>query len=498
MAYEEIKIGICTTGEDLRGWLRILRQEGLPHEITSQPVWPITVFSGTLPDWFESYVSDGGTAVVSGAPDAPDLLGPSVFSLIHRFVPPDVERSCYAPGMVRLFRGPGDGQCWLHENRKVRNGNAPDLFPAVLTHAMGAGRIVYTGIPLTLLLGAAGDCLRRFSPYTEVSERVASVDKAEVADTLVWMLMKAFRLAGVPYARPARYPNGTRSVFILRVDVDGAFGGQARRLADVAARYGVRASFFFNAARCQEDPGDLAVRSWPGDHEIGQHCYTHDVFEGMDANLENLRLGSQWVEHTLGVEPRSFVAPRGLWNEALDEALASMPYPYSSDFGLDFDSLPFRTPSGVLQIPVHPFSPERAFVYAEEHGLPAPTAEAIGGYYMSALRWQILRRRPAHFYGHPERLGAMAEQVLPPMFELAEAESLPILTLAEFCDWWTRRESTNMEMAFDPGTGKLRVSVLGSDDIPVEVFTGGRDCLVEMSGASYALTSSIEPVIIPG
>lgn len=496
MALQEIKVGVYPAGGDLQGWQRILQQEGLPHEVTSQPAWPLTVFGGTLPAWFESYVGRGGTAVVSGAPDAPGLLPPSFLALIHRFVPPNSEKPCYAPGLARIFRGTGQGQCRLHEDRKVRQGNDLDRFPVVLTQQVGTGHIVYAGVELTRLLAAGGDCLRRFSPYTEVSERVASVDKADVADTLVWMLRRAFRLAGIPYARPARYPGGAQSVFIFRVDVDGAFGDDARRLAEVAARHGMRGSFFFNGARCEEDPGDLTVSEWPGEHEIGQHCYTHDVFEGLEANLENLRRGEAWAEKKLGVKVSSFVAPRGLWNEELDGAVARMGYAYSSDFSLDFDSLPFRTPSGVLQIPVHPFSPERAFVYAEDHGLPLPTANMISSYYGNVLRSQVRSGRPAHFYGHPEHLGAMAEQALPPLFELARDEGLPNMTLAEFCAWWAGREEAAMQMAYDRVAGELQISFRSGGGMPVEILSVEGTRAVRLDGQSFSLPSHSGPLVV--
>lgn len=470
MGLEEVKVGVCAAGEDLQGWLRILRQEGLPHEVTSEPDWPLMVLGGTLPAWLEDYAARGGLAVVSGVPDAPGLLPPSTLATIHRFVPPDHETPCYAPGQVRLFRGQGDGQCALHEGRKVRAGNALDRFPAVLTQQVGVGHIVYTGIPLTQLLASGGDCLRRFSPLTELTERVASVDKAEVADTLVWMLERAFALAGIPYVRPVRYPHSARSVFIFRVDVDGAFRDHARRLAEVAASHGVRASFFINGERCEEEPGDLDVRAWPGEHEIGQHSYVHDVFEGIEANLENMRRGAEWLERTVGVTAKSFVAPRGLWNAALDEAISQMGYAYSSDFALDFDSLPFRTPSGVLQIPVHPYSPERDFVYAEEQGLAPPTSEVISNHYIAVLKRQVRYGRPVHVYGHPERLGGMAAEALPPLFKLARAEGLPTMTLTEFCEWWARRERVGMGLHLDRAAGELHASF--GEDMDAE-DTGG-------------------------
>ncbi len=110
------------------------------------------------------------------------------------------------------------------------------------------------------------------------------------------------------------------------------------------------------------------------------------------------------------------MAPRGLWNAALDRAMADLGHVYSSDFGLDIDSLPFFTPSGVLQIPVHPFSPERYAIYLEDAGLGPPGARAVIDHYVSALERQVASGRLAHLYGHPEILGRMAPAVLPELF----------------------------------------------------------------------------------
>ena len=104
---------------------------------------------------------------------------------------------------------------------------------------------------------------------------------------------------------------------------------------------------------------------------------------------------------------------------------------------------------------------------------------------MSVLRWQTRHERPVHVYGHPERLGAMAEEVLPPLFELAKTEGLPTITLAEFYSWWARREATDMRTAFDPMSGELHISFHGGTELPIEIFAGDRDVIVRMSEHRY-------------
>lgn len=492
MPAAEIVLGVYPPASGRGGWDRVLAQEGLPWRFTQLPETPITLFADSLPAWLEAYVVDGGTAVVSGAPDADGLLAPSTLAVVHRFRPPGGGPYAYAPGLVRLFHGTGEGECRLHEDRKVKDGNDPGKFPAVLTCPVGRGRIVYTGIPLTQLLAAGGDCLRRFSPFTEVTERVASVDKAQIVDTLEWMLRKAFGLAGIPYVRPARFPDGAASVLLFRVDVDGLHGERGKDLSDVAARHGVPASFFFNGLNCEADPGTM--EGWSSVHEIGHHGYRHNVFDDQEVNIVNLRQGSDWVQRHVGVSPTGFVAPRGLWNDSLDRALAAEGYRYSSDFALDFDSLPFRTPSGVLQIPVHPYCPERAVAYAEEQGLSLPLPEEVLAHYLAVARQQVEAGRPVHVYGHPEVLGAMAEKVLPELFSACAAEHLRTMTLSDFAAHWAAREEAGMILRFDAQAGQMTVDYAGHP-FPIEVQSPHEsDVTVTIAGETLPVPPSSRPV----
>ncbi len=459
-------VGLHATGESRNGWEQILRQEGLPYVAAEEPVSPCGLFSDHLPAWFERWVSAGAVAVVTGANDAAGLWPSAEAALIHRFRPPDDDRLVYAPDVVCLFRGSGHGECRLHEDRKIKGGHDPDVFPLVIEQTVGKGTVIFTGAHLTSLLVAAGDCLRRFSPFTNVDERVSAVDKAGVADTLVWMLRRAFQAWGVPYLRPVRFPQGAPSAFVLRVDVDGIFGGFTRQLADVARAHAIPVSFYFNGALCDQFPGDLD--DWTHDHELGQHGYRHNVFDTVVDNRQNLARGADWFHEKFSQEPKGFVAPRGLWNSALESALAECGYTYSSDFSLSFDGLPFRTRQGILQLPVHPYSPERAFAFAEDHGHARPPAAAIAAYFCTVLADQVRRNRPAHFYGHAEVLGAMAQEILTPLFAAVAARGLPVLTLSGLASWWERREATHFNAEFD--LQERHLSVLMADgSVPLEV-----------------------------
>ena len=293
-----------------------------------------------------------------------------------------------------------------------------------------------------------------------MTERVSTTDKAEVADMMVAMLRHAFDRAGLPYVRLSRFPGAAKSVFLLRVDVDGLFGPRCRNIAEVARAHDVRASFYFNASLCRASPGDLSPE-WLRSHEIGHHADVHDLFDSVSDNRANLLRGMDWVEQRLGVRTTGYVAPRGLWNRALDTAMAELKHVYSSDFALDFDSLPFFSPAGVLQIPVHPFSPERLAIHQEDAGLGPPGARGVIDHYLSAIERQAALGRPAHVYGHPEVLGRMAAEVLPDLFAAVGRLGIPSMTLADYAAWWIERDSRFLGLSVNEDTGAIDIETDG-------------------------------------
>lgn len=467
----EVFVGLV--GDDL-GWRRVLEQERITYRPADLGQAPVVLLSGETPDWIVDFVSGGGVAVLSGARVGAPLLPPGLTMSVTGFTPPGSHHRCSAPSLVTVFPGEGEGELRLHEDRVVKYGVDPDRFPVVSTVRIGDGALIATGVPLTDLLMAPGDRLRRFSRASPVTERVSSVDKAVVADTLLGMIRCAFRLADLPLVTLPRFPRGAASVLILRVDVDGVFGGNAQALAQVAEEQNLAVSFFVNADLSDAHPGPL--NRWGSRMELGQHGARHTLLEGREDNLANLREAESWMEATVGVVPSSFVGPRGMWNVGLGEALRTLGYRYSSDFGLDFDSLPFRSDGDVLQVPVHPYSPERATVWADESGVPRPSSEEVRSHYLMVLAEQMRCGRPAHVYGHPEVLGAMASDVVPALRAFAATYKLPDLTLGEYADFWLSREAVTPQVVLDGDELSITMDDVG---LPAEVSGAvGRNVVV--------------------
>lgn len=467
------------------GWVRVLDQERIGHRDVLAGA-PVVVWEGRLPDWAADFVVSGGVFAVSGAIADDPLLPPGFLASVTGFTSPGRTTRSQAPCLVTMFECEGAGELRLHENRVVKYGVDPDRYPAVITVRRGRGAIVASGIPLTDLLSAPGDRLRTFCDFSQVTERVAAVDKAVIADTLVGMLRTAFDLAGLPLVTVARFPGGAPSVLIVRVDVDGVYGDRMRRLAQEVATLDIPASFFLNGHYSQVHPGPLG--GWSDRMEVGQHAWLHTLLATREDNRANLERAARWMQDDLGRSPRSFVAPRGLWNRSLGEAVDDMGYRYSSDFALDFDSLPFRSDGGVLQVPVHPYSPERATVWAAEIGAAPPTADDVSNHYLSAIREQVRSGRPAHIYGHPEVLGTMAEQVLPAVCAMADELGLPRLTLGGYADFWIRRQSLTPRVRIEEAAGRVHVDT-PDVEIPLRLHTAA-PVDVTVNGSDHGALSS--------
>ena len=261
---------------------------------------------------------------------------------------------------------------------------------------------------------------------------MASVDKAEIADTMTWMLRKAFARLELPFVRMARYPGAARSVFLFRVDVDGLFGRNCRTIAELAERHGIRASFYFNGSLCRAHPGDLSS-TWLASHEVAHHADTHDLFDDVEENKRNLLAGMAWVEDQLGVRATGYVAPRGLWNQALDKAIAEASVrSIRRTSAPHFDFLPVLSCCSVRSAR-ESISPH-ADTHSEDLAL-ASTSHAVLHHYVAALERQVALRRPAHLcYGHPEVLGRMAtRRCCRALFDaVARRLGLPNMTVADF------------------------------------------------------------------
>lgn len=292
-----------------------------------------------------------------------------------------------------------------------------------------------------------------------LTEKIACVDRAALRARLLARLRQAIVSAGGLWARLSAYPYPYRSVFGFRVDLDepepddyARFAHGRRALADCTTHFVSTAAY----GAAPEVLADLR------DHDTQSHGHYHHVYRDERSNRVNLERAHQVLAEA-GIEPIGFAAPSGRWNPALDRALETLGYAYSSDFQIGWDDRPYFPWLGdrfstVLQVPVHPIC-EGLFQEAGV-GLPRLMAEHL----VNVVRARVAAGEPAFVYGHPERRLGRFPHV---MGELARAiAGQPLLwraTLTDFARWWRWRDQRRWSLV-ERGPGLLEAQFDEWDD----------------------------------
>lgn len=457
------------------GWRILCEQERLPLPAENLRENAVLLCEGETPPWLPEYMQAGGVAVVTGA--SPSSLcietafaGTASLEYITLFEPEDepVRIQC----AVNLFEGEGLGKLSLHEKRITKLGLCPDEFPAVLYREVGRGGCFYSGVPFSSLICTLGDTLRRTDSFSDFTERVTAVDKHLLLRAMRSLLARAFAKRSLPYVRLSYYPGSYESAFALRVDVDGIFGDSLGLLSRAAAQCGIKTSFYVNQKMCE--PEQERLFEIDDMHDIGNHAVLHNLYTGQEDNAKNVAECREWM-NKIGLRNGPwFVAPRGMWNYNLNRALEREGYTYTSDFGFCIHGLPFfpyfrGERMGVKQIPVNPFSAERACAKAQEAGLPMPSADDVADYFCRSVREQFALGMPSILYSHPYRFGAMAATVLPRVKALLDSLNIWQTTLPALSEWWSLRDSVRYSAQFNCQTGNVNITGEIPDAVRVDV-----------------------------
>ena len=347
--------------EQTDGWRILCDQEKTPYFLTTEkPDCPVLLCEGETPVWLPDYLQEGGIAVLSGMhpeelPFPTDYIGTAALEFADL-----TELGCGTPriaSLVPVYAGSGLGLLRLHESRKIKCGLHPDEYPAVVWQSVGKGGCWYTGIPFSELICALGDTLRRTTPDSDFTERITSVDKHLLLRAMRELLIRSYGKRGLPYVYLHYYPGNYQSVFVFRVDIDGIYGDHLRRISDAAKKAGIRVTFYTNKSLCE--PEAERLRDIDPSHDIGCHADVHNLFTTQEENFRNVHDCRAWMKE-LGIDySTGFVAPRGMWNFALNRALEEDGVTYTSDFGYAVFGLPFYpydhgTRMAVKQLPVDP------------------------------------------------------------------------------------------------------------------------------------------------
>ncbi len=313
----------------------------------------------------------------------------------------------------------------------LRQGHREDPFEALVDHRSARFQWQIAGLTL--------------------SEEIARVDKRAVRRKLLEGLRALVEQHGGVWLRVAPFPFPYRSAFNFRIDYDdyeaGDFGAT---LAAIAGHEGATSHFVVGSAfqGAEEALARLAGL------DVGSHGYWHHTYRAEDENLQNIRRGVD-VLAAAGLTPCGFAAPHGRFNRGLLAALETLGIPYSSEFALAYDELPFH-PDGseVLQVPIHPvclglFLDALGRECRDRTGrFPELAGAAVDGaveYFRDLVETRYRAGEPALVYGHPTgRLGRYP-RLLHGVFEAADSlGGLWQTTLSELHRWWLVRSKVHL------------------------------------------------------
>jgi peptidoglycan/xylan/chitin deacetylase (PgdA/CDA1 family) len=445
------------------GWKILCEQEKMPFTVTSQPECPIIAFDGDLPEWFAQFIADGGIGIVTDC--YPDLLpfeaeyvgDASVENIDLRELGGSLTR---VQSIVRLYRGDGYGKINIHEKRLSKNDVTQDEFPVFLYKSYGKGWCFFTGLPISRLVMALGDILRPTASFSNFTERVVSVDKHYLLRAMREIVIKAFHKRGLPYVYLSYYPDDYQSAFAFRIDLDGIFGKNLINISRSALENGFKLTFFANKSLCKEE--EELIRMIDCEHEIGNHADIHNLFTDYDSNFRNIQECQNWLSN-LGIKnSKIFAAPRGMWNYSLHQALENLGYLYTSDFGAGISGFPFfpyinGVKSSTLQIPINPFSAERAAIWSQEMENREINADYVAGFFIQTIEENYQQGYPVILYSHPQNFGSMANYVFEQINRKISNMNIWKTTLTNFADWWFKRDKVDYYVEYDQSTNKIMI-----------------------------------------
>ena len=440
-------------------------QEKFPHKYTDQPDCPISLFERCRPSWFSSFVEEGGIGVVSDyLPDNPALHVQYAGEASVEYVDLselDGGSNTRVQCLMSLYSGNGWGKIRVHENRIQKTGITQDEYPVFLYQRSGKGGYFYSGLPFSRLITVWGDTLRKCSTFSDYSERIVSIDKHYLLKSMRAILIKAFHQHKRPYVYLDYFPNGYQSAVTFRVDVDGVFGENLLNLSKSAIANEIKLTFFINKSLCEGD--EKCIQAIDPYHEVGNHANVHNLFSDYESNYQNVLACKLWLEKLGYSNNPWFAAPRGLWNHPLHQALEDLAYVYTSDFGVGIAGFPFfpyinGKRSHTLQIPVHPFSAERASLWRSESEGKEATPEFVADYYEKIIEENYSLNYPSMLYSHPEKLGEMANFVFERIHQKISSRNIWKTTLTEFALWWKQRDNTEFEINHDLSSKKIAIT----------------------------------------
>ena len=472
----QIKIGLCVPNP---GWEIILSQEGLCFEKIEQEsvsdfneyalVIPNNEFVKNKKQLLAKYLAGDGLVIVD-RDTFPTLLDIGYLrkNVSYRITK---ENSLFSQvGLVDFYTKFSIPKC----NSLL----SLDTDLDINEYSQKKGNVVILPFSINELILEQGSIRKRF--YIDrkelPSEVVSKVSKGKIREIVFHIVQKCFLKFDIPFVQKWYYPSENENALIFRIDTDFCSSEDAKNLYSICKKYNIRATWFV-------DTNDKKMLSevYPSftQHEIALHCERHKVYDSYKENCDNILCAQEKLKQ-YDLNTKGFAAPFGEWNETLGKALEDLNFEYSSEFGLDYDDLPFYPYfddhfSSVMQIPIHPISIGRL---RRAHF----TDQEMIRYYKSIIDFKCSRNMPVILYHHPHHKKL---NVWEDIFAYIQTKNPWNPTMHEFTKWWSTKSDKNYSYEFN--NGEILVSDDGDGEVIFRLLDSQKGSSIIHSNESYKI-----------
>ncbi|MBB5346982.1 hypothetical protein JWG42_12645 [Desulfoprunum benzoelyticum] len=269
-------------------------------------------------------------------------------------------------------------------------------------------------------------------------------------------IFKTLKSSGIPLIQKWYWPNGCRSFFSFRADMDAGDEASLLRFVDIIRPWSKSLSLFV-CGKAYVGKEHLLKEVINLETEVGNHTFLHYVFNDKKRNRKNLELTEALLSR-VGVIPKGFVGPASFWHPSMYEVLEEKGYQYTSSFGVGHDDYPFFLPKNdseaysMVEIPFHCLG-DRFPKFGFELG-----SEEVGRFFEQLLEKKYHSCEPMFIYGHPDmpgRIGDCPQLVKRICQKALSYKDVCTGNMADIAAWWRRRDSATANIEFDKASNRL-------------------------------------------
>ncbi len=324
--------------------------------------------------------------------------------------------------------------------------NQKSQLPSI--HKVGKG--IFAAIPFNvnaLILDARSKRKNFYSDKERLpNEIVATVSKGNLRRFITEILQFLHHERKIPFVHKWYFPENKETIFTFRVDSDQGSLAEVNDLYELCKNHSIQAIWFIDTKSHERW---LSRFKDFGRQDVGIHCYEHMTFPSEEKNLQNI-LKALSLLRAQGLHPKGAAAPYGTWNVSIASVFEQIGAGFSSEFGLDYDNLPFFPFVGdkfspVMQLPIHP-------ICVGSMRRTGYSADEMKKYFRRLIDTKLLQREPLCLYHHPthHHLDLFAD-----VFDYVRSKRIDNYSYAEYASWWRTRDETVWTHHFDSERNEL-------------------------------------------